>query len=192
MQMRLMVLCAVLLACARNEEEATSSDTTATMLDNGAADTAQPAAPLSDANILALLDRTHMADSAAGAVAAQKGTSADVRAFGRRMVREHHALRAEGERVARRLRITPQLPADDESEAEAQETLALLDSTARGADFDKAYIDYEVSYHLDVLETATKSMGLARETELKAYIQKVVPVFEAHLDGAKRLQSQTK
>src|SRR3954463_16229662 len=50
----------------------------------------------SDANIVALLDEANMADSSAGAIAVTKGTSSQVRDFGRRMTRDHHTLRAQG------------------------------------------------------------------------------------------------
>jgi putative membrane protein len=66
----------------------------------------------------------------------------------------------------------------------------LLNTTARGRDFDKAYVDHEVSYHLDVLETATTAMQLARATELKQFIQKLTPILQAHLDRAQALQAE--
>jgi putative membrane protein len=175
-------------ACQRGEEG--SRDTTATMLNGAPGDTAQPASPLTDENILALLDHASLADSAAGAIAADKGTSSGVRTFGRQMAREHHELRAEGERLAKSLRLIPTLPPGDESEGELQETLALLNTTARGRDFDKAYVDHEVSYHLDVLETATTAMQLARATEVKQFIQKLAPILQAHLDRAQALQAE--
>lgn len=185
------VTCLVVLAVAAcRPGEDGSQDTTEIMLDAAPGDTAQPAAPLTDANILALLNHANLADSAAGAIAADKGTGSGVRAFGRQMVRDHHDLRAEGERLAKSLRLTPTLPIGDESEGELQETLALLNTTARGRDFDKAYVDHEVSYHLDVLETATTSMQLARATELKQFIQKLAPILQAHLDRAQALQAE--
>jgi putative membrane protein len=176
-------------ACQRGGEP-TDGDTTQTMLYPGAGDTAQPAPPLSDANILALLERAHVTDSAAGALAVTKATNSELRAFARMMVRDHHVLRLEGERVARRLRLTPELPPGDESVAEMEATLAMLNGAERGQDFDKAYIDHEVAYHLDVLEAATAAMSLARETEVRAYIQKLAPMLRDHLDRAQALQGR--
>jgi hypothetical protein len=51
-------------------------------------------------------------------------------------------------------------------------------------------VDHEVSYHLDVLETATTAMELARATELKQFIQKLAPILQAHLDRAQALQRE--
>lgn len=175
-------------ACGREAEEQ-AADTTQSMLYPGR-DTAQPAPPLTDGNILALLDRASFTDSAAAAIAVQKATSSDLRAFARLMIRDHHLLRVEGERVARRLRIVPELPPGDESVAEMETILVMLNGAQRGRDFDKAYADHEVAYHLDVLEAATTAMQIARETEVRAYIQKLAPMLRDHLDRAQELQGR--
>jgi putative membrane protein len=187
----IVVMCLAALAtaaCRRGEDG--SRDTSATMLDGAPGDTAEPVAPVTDANILALLDHVNLADSAAGMIASSKGTSSGVRAYGRLMVGEHHALRLEGLQLAKSLKLTLALPPGDESEGELQETLALLNTTARGRDFDKAYVDHAVSFHLDVLEIATTAMQLARATELKQFIQKLAPILQAHLDRGQALQRE--
>src|SRR4051812_2856155 len=57
------------------------------------ADTAKAGGDLTDANIVYLLDRANLADSARGRLAQTKATSADVKSFGQLMMGEHHALR---------------------------------------------------------------------------------------------------
>jgi predicted outer membrane protein len=51
-------------------------------------------------------------------------------------------------------------------------------------------IDYEVTYHQAVLETATKALGAAQNQELKDLIQKAAPVIQKHLDRAKEIQQK--
>jgi putative membrane protein len=133
-----------------------------------------------------------MADSAAGALAATKGTSSAVRDFGRRMTRDHHTLRAKGEALAKKLKVTPTPPGDDNLVADAQKNMDNLNSTAKGKDFDKAYIDSEVDAHKKVLELATKAMGQAQSTELKNLIQQAAPVIKGHLDLAESIQKNLK
>ena len=59
-----------------------------------------------------------------------------------------------------------------------------------GAAFDKAYIDYEVVYHQQVLDAIDKTLvPSASNAELKALIVKVRPAFVAHLEHAKSLQA---
>lgn len=184
-----------MVACGKKENY--TPDTTAAS-STAAADTSAMAASSTtsvtwtDANIVAILDEANMADSAAGAVAAVKGTSASVRDFGKRMMRDHHALRAQGEALAKKLKVTPTPPSDDSTVADSQKNLDNMNSTAKGKDFDKAYIDHEVDYHKAVLETVTRAMGQAQSTELKNLIQKAAPAITAHLDLAESIQKNLK
>jgi putative membrane protein len=146
----------------------------------------------SDANIFALLDEANAADSTHGAVAATKGTSSAVRDFGKLMMRDHHALRVQGEALAKRLAITPVAPLGDSLPADVQKATDLLNTTAKGKDFDKAYIDHEVEMHKRVLEIVTQSMDAAESTELKYMIQKATPILQAHLDKVQSIQRDMK
>jgi putative membrane protein len=117
-------------------------------------------AALTDANIMALLDEANKADSSAGAVAAKKATSADVKTFAREMMKDHHRLRASGEKLAKQLKITPAPPANDPLAAAAQDETSALESAPKGAEFDRTYIEKEVSAHQavkDLLDQAHRS-----------------------------------
>jgi putative membrane protein len=186
---------ATLSAVACSKKENSSADTTAAsagMTDTSATASSTTSGTWTDENIFALLDEANAADSAAGAIAATKGTSAAVRDFGKRMMRDHHALRMQGEALAKKLKVTPTPPAGDNSMADSQKNLDNLNSTAKGKDFDKAYIDHEVEDHKAVLETATKAMSQAQSTELKNLIQKAAPVIQGHLDKAESIQKNLK
>ena len=181
------------VACSKKDNSGV--DTTAAsagMTDTSATASSTTSGTWTDENIFAVLDEANAADSAAGAIAATKGTSAAVRDFGKRMTRDHHALRQPGEALAKKLKVTPTPPAGDNSMADSQKNLDNLNSTAKGKDFDKAYIDHEVEAHKAVLETATKAMGQAQSTELKNLIQKAAPVIQGHLDKAESIQKNLK
>lgn len=177
--------------------------------DNGAADTAAESGTVTadtaaiaassrnaggwtDASIFALLDEANVADSSEGAIAATKGTSAAVRNFGKQMVGDHHKLRVQGEALAKKLKITPTPPADDNIPSDAQKEMDNLNTTAKGKDFDKAYIDGQVEDHKKVLELAVKAMAQAQSAELKNLIQKAAPVVQSHLDKAESIQKVLK
>jgi putative membrane protein len=183
-------------ACTKKDTNATdtgmASDTGMAAVDTGAM--AAPAAPaaLTDANIVYILDNANMLDSAAGSVAATKGTSADVRDFGKRMMRDHHSLRKQGLDLAAKLKVTPEAPASDDSKASYDKTMSTLNGATKGKDFDKAYIDNEVTYHQAVLQTATNAMNAAQNAELKNLIQKAAPAIQAHLDMAQSIQGKMK
>jgi putative membrane protein len=152
---------------------------------------ATPAAPaLTDANIAAILDNANMADSAAGSVAATKGTNAEVKTFGRDMMRDHHALRKMGQDLVKKLNVTPEMPAGDNSVAAAKAWQDSLNSMPKGTAWDKAYIDHEVAYHQAVISTAHTAEAAAQNAELKALIAKAIPNLESHLKKAQDIQSK--
>lgn len=188
-----------LAACKKGENYgATDTGKKDTGMAAATTDTGMAAAPapaptaLTDPNIVYILDNANMLDSAAGAVAATKGTAADVRDFGKRMMRDHHSLRKQGQDLATKLKVTPAAPPNDDSKAQFDKTMAMLNGAAKGKDFDKAYIDNEVEYHKSVLQTATSAMAAAQNAELKNLIQKAAPLIQAHLNEAEGIQKKMK
>jgi putative membrane protein len=182
-----------LAACSKKDASTTDTGIVATTDTGAAAMTPAPATPaptLSDANIVYILDNANMLDSAGGSVAAKKGTNAEVREFGQMMMRDHHQLRQQGQDLAKKLAVTPEAPANDDSQAQLDRTMTLLNGAAKGKDFDKAYIDNEVTYHKAVLEKATAAMNAAQNAELKNLIQKAAPAIQAHLDRAQSIQGK--
>lgn len=186
----------VLSACSKKEAGtgdtgmAATGDTGAMAMhaDTGMSPGVTPVAGLNDANIFFVLDNANMLDSAAGSVAATKGTNSEVRDFGKRMMRDHHQLRQQGQDLAKKVGVTPAPPATDSSAAQMQKAMSMLNGAAKGKDFDKAYIDHEVEMHKAVLETATAAMAAAQNAELKNLIQKAAPILQAHLDLAESIQ----
>ena len=183
-------------ACAKKDNSSADTSMAAsstTMGDTSSMSTNAPAAGTwSDANIFALLDEANAADSAAGAIAVTKATSSEVREFARRMTRDHHQLRAQGAALAKKLNVTPAAPSDDPVPAMAEGETNTLNSTAKGKDFDKAYIDAEVNAHKAVLDLATKAAGQTQNSELKNLIQKAAPVIQGHLTKAESIQKSLK
>jgi putative membrane protein len=183
---------ALLAACSKGESSADSArvaDSTAAA--TAAAPPPAPAAPaLTDPNIAAILDNANATDSSAGAIAATKATNAEVRTFARNMMRDHHALRKAGEDLVKKLNVTPALPAGDNSQAVATAWNDSLRALPKGAAFDKAYIDHEVTYHEAVLATAQSALGAAQNAELKNLIQKAAPNIQAHLEHARSIQAK--
>ena len=178
-------------ACSKKDNYA-GTDTSAASSTMSADTSAMAASSTSwsDANIFAILDEANIADSSAGSIAATKGTNSAVRDFGKRMMRDHHTLRAQGQALAKKLDITPAPPAEDPLASDVQTYTQTLTSTAKGKDFDKAYIDGEVDVHKKVLDIATKAAAQTQNTELKNLIQRAAPVIQGHLDLAESIQKK--
>jgi len=188
---------AVLALTACSKKESSSTDTTAASstvsADTSAMSAGAPAAGTwTDANIVALLDEANAGDSTASAVAATKGTAAAVRDFAKRMMRDHHQLRVQGQALAKKLNVTPAAPSNDPVTPAGQKEMDTLNSTAKGKDFDRAYIDAEVDIHKAVLDLATKAASQTQTAELKNLIQKAAPVIQGHLDKAESIQKTLK
>ena len=181
----LLVLASVVGACrGRSDTEGTNesasrTDTAAVGSKTGTAATQE----LTDANIAALLDEVYKADSAAGAVAVKKASSPAVKRFARMMMGEHHALRVAGEKVVKQAKMTPSAPANDPVAPLVQQETSVLDSTPAGAQFDRAYIDQEVTAHRAVKDLLERSEGEADNADLKAAIGQARPVVDRHLEG---------
>ena len=65
-----------------------------------------------DPTIVAIFDAANTWDMETGALGAARGTTKEVRDFGRMMVRDHRAVRQQGRDLAKRLGVHPTAPAD--------------------------------------------------------------------------------
>ena len=150
---------------------------------------AQGAAP-SDAQIAAIVVTANQVDIDAGKLAESKATSPDVKAFGKQMVADHTSVNKSATDLVTKLKVKPQdNPTAQSLKKGGQENVAKL-KTLRGAAFDKAYVDHEVVYHQQVIDAMDQTLiPSAQNAELKALLVKVRPLFVAHLDHAKMLQS---
>jgi putative membrane protein len=163
---------------------------TAAAKDSARPTTTTPKGGLTDSNLVFILDEANKADSAAGAMALKKAANADVKAFAKLMMAEHHALRAEGQELAKKLGVTPKPPERDPLAGYTRNEMSALQKTPKGPDFDRTYIDHEVSIHQAVLDFANQARVSTQRPELRDLIQKAIPVITKHLEQAQALQKQ--
>jgi len=167
---------------------ATGGDTTGAATDT----LAQPSASadLTDANIAALLDHANEADSSAGALASKKATNPQVKKFAVMMMADHHRLRTQGADLAKKLGLTPEPPANDPVTPLAQQEMAALEAAEKGLDFDRTYIQQEITAHRAVLDIADQAHDSADSAELKALIEQARPLIENHLKQAEAIEKE--
>jgi putative membrane protein len=171
-------------------EAPAATDTSAMAAPADTANAAATSVRYTDANIVALLDEANKADSSAGKFALGKAADPGVKQFAKLMMGEHHALRVQGQALAKKLKISPEPPANDPVQTAASSETSALQSAGTGAAFDKAYIDQEVTIHKAVLDLADKALGDTQTAELKALIEKAKPTIQKHLDKAEALQKK--
>jgi len=149
-------------------------------------------APLDDATIVAIFDAANGFDIETGTLGSTKGSSKEVRAVGASLARDHQAVRQQGRDLAKRLGVTPTPPAVNPFAAQHAQALAEL-KAKRGAAFDRAFLDHEIAYHQAVIDAVTKTLLPAiQNAELKAFVEKIAPAFQAHLDMCKAAKAQLK
>lgn len=147
----------------------------------------------SDAQIAHIVVTANQVDIDAGKLAESSGHSADVKAFGKRMVTDHTGVNKEAVALVKKLGVTPENNTTSESLKKGGEDNLKNLKSLKGAAFDKAYVDHEVAYHEQVLDAVDKVLiPNAKNGELKALLVKVRPAFVAHLEHAKQIQSKLK
>ena len=150
---------------------------------------AQGAGP-TDAQIAHIVVTANQVDIDAGKLAQSKGSNKDVKAFGKQMVTDHTGVNKQATALVKKLKVTPEDNSTSQSlKSGGEENVKHLKSL-KGAEFDKAYIDHEVTYHEQVLDAIDKTLvPNAKNEELKALIVKVRPAFVGHLEHAKQIQA---
>jgi putative membrane protein len=144
---------------------------------------------LSDAQIASIVVTANQVDIDAGKLAASKATNPEVKKFGQQMVADHTGVNKQATALVTKLKVTPEDNAASQSlKAGGDKNVENL-KNLKGAEFDNAYIDNEVTYHQAVIDAIDKTLvPSAQNAELKALLVKVRPAFVAHLEHAKRLQ----
>ncbi|HEV8409598.1 MAG TPA: DUF4142 domain-containing protein [Gemmatimonadaceae bacterium] len=146
---------------------------------------------LDDATIAAIFDAANTWDIETSEVAAKKSKNKDVLAFADMMIKDHTAVRKLGRDLVAKLKVTPTPPGKDFPLAiDHADAMKKLNSMT-GAEFDRFYIDHEVSYHQSVIDAVTKQLLPATQNaELKDLQNKVAPNFVAHLAAGKAVQAK--
>ena len=147
-------------------------------------------AALDDPTIVAIFDAANTADIETGLLAAERGHSKEVRAFGEMLARDHKQVRQTGRDLATKLGVTPTPPQDDAAAKAHAQAIKTLRSKS-GAEFDRAFLQHEVAFHKSVIDAVKSTLLPAiHNEELRALVVKVAPAFEAHMLAAQGLQNQ--
>ena len=148
---------------------------------------------VNDAQIASIVVTANQVDIDAGKLAATQGSNAEVKAFGKQMATDHAGVNKQAVALVTKLKVTPEDNPTSQSLKKGGEDNVKNLRSLKGAAFDKAYIDHEVTYHQAVLDAVDKTLiPNAKNEELKALIVKVRPAFVAHLEHAKMVKGQLK
>lgn len=146
-----------------------------------------------DPQIAAIVVAANQVDIDAGKLAESRSTNSEVKEFAKRMVTDHTGVNKQATELVTKLKVKPEENDTSKGLKSSGEANLKKLQALKGAEFDKAYADNEVTYHQTVLDAVDKTLiPSASNAELKNLLVKVRPAFVAHLEHAKHLQSSLK
>lgn len=146
---------------------------------------------MTDANIAAIVSVAGKLDIAYGTIAVSKSKNAKIREFAERMITDHSAVQRGAEELLKKLGVTPVENDTSRGLAENGEKVKARLKSLKGAEFDRFYIDNEVAYH-ELVVNAVENVLIknAKNAELKATLESVLPLFVRHLEHARMIQKE--
>lgn len=146
-----------------------------------------------DAQILAFASAANKGEIAEGKLAESKATNPKVKAFARQMVADHSAMLTQGNAFAKKNNITPDSSKSDvqDLQKDSQKEMQDLTSNAKGADWDKNFVDKEIDGHQKVLQTLQQAQNSTQNAQLKDMLTKATAKVQEHLQKAQALKDST-
>jgi putative membrane protein len=123
-----------------------------------------------------------VAEVEAGKLAEEKGTAADVKAFGAMMVKDHTAANDKLKAIADAKKIEVSTDAELMDKAKAM----ILDLRSAKS-FDQAYANNQVKAHEATIEIFEDEVKNGNDDQLKTFATETLPKLKAHLEQAKAL-----
>jgi putative membrane protein len=129
-----------------------------------------------DKNFIHAAAQGGMTEVKLGELAAQKAMRDDVKAFGKRMVKDHSAINNDLKALAAQKGVT--LP--DSLDAKHQ---AMVDKMAAlsGSEFDNAYIASMIKDHKADAKEFKAISAETKDADIKSFVDKSIPVVDGHL-----------
>jgi putative membrane protein len=190
-----LMLAAGLAAC---KKEAPATDTTAMMGDTTAAAAAMTTTPGASKwtapSTVGFAWAANNAEIEAGKLAETKATNADVKAFGKTLVTDHTKMLNDVNSLASQQSVTPDTTMDDVKDlmGHSRDELKDLTDKAKGADWDKDFIDKMVDDHQKVLEKLQDAVKNTTDSTLTKALTEASGKVQEHLTKAQELQAKMK
>jgi len=138
-----------------------------------------------DSEYVTMAAEVDMKEIELGKLAQQKGSNAEIKAFGKMMVDQHTTSSATTKALATKKNITLPMGTTDKMK-EAMDEL----NKKTGKEFDEAYVDMMVDSHQMTIEKIEKASENAKDEEIRMWAANMLPVLRTHLDHAKKLDEK--
>jgi len=122
-----------------------------------------------------------------GQLASQRAADPEVKKFGEMMVTDHGKANKELMAVAQQMGV--QVPAHQNAEHQAEYSKF---ATLKDRAFDQAYVKHMVDDHKKDVEEFKKASESAKDSRLRSFASKTLPVVREHLTKAEQIASRLK
>lgn len=137
---------------------------------------------LNDAQIADIAYTAGVIDINAANQALDKSRNMDIRMFAQEMVADHTAVNDKATALLKKLGVTPEPNPVSKSLSDAAKEKLNDFGKLSGANFDRAYINNEVAFHMKVDDTLRSTLiPGAQNSELKDLLKSGLKIFEEHL-----------
>ena len=144
------------------------------------------AAGMDDNAIVGMMSGANAAEIGAGQVAAEKAQNADVRQFATMMVQDHQRMQGQVDSLVSTMNLGS-APVPDSLTRHLEQVRTQLQGQAAGAEFDRAYMQSQVTDHQNTLNALRAAQPAAQNAQLRALIDAAIPAVEGHLERARTI-----
>jgi len=140
---------------------------------------------LTDEGFVMKASAAGLAEVNAGLAASKRASSAEVKEFAERMVKDHGKANKELLALADKKRIRVARTMDAKHSAAIDKMIKLS-----GGDFDREYMEGQVKDHEKAVELFEKQSKSGKDAELKEWAEKTLPTLKEHLKIAKDVKDK--
>jgi putative membrane protein len=180
-------------AAARTDSAAgrVDSATTANTMATDSANRARTAGTWTNDHIFGYVHNANNGEIALGKLASTKATNSQVKAFASQMVKDHQAMMSEAHALMGKVNATADSTWDDAKDlaGDGSEKLKELTDKAKGADWDKNYIESQVDMHQRVLDKLQDAVKNSSDTTITAALSKSTAKVQEHLTKAQSIKA---
>ena len=137
-------------------------------------------------------ETANQGEIALGKLGETKATNSEVKAFAKEMVTDHTKMLTESKALAAKLKATADTTADDVKDlmGHGRDELKDLTDKAKGADWDKNYMDKMVDDHQTVLGKLQDAAKSNSDTTLTKALSDATAKVQAHLTKAQAIRAK--
>jgi len=181
-------------AAARTDSAAGRLDSTAMAKTDSGMNMAHNAGSWTNDHIFGFAHNANAGEIALGKLASTKATNAKVKEYGAEMVKDHQAMMKDAHALMEKVKATADSTWDDAKDLAnaGNDKLKELTEKAKGADWDKNYIDNQVDAHQKVLGKLQDAAKATTDTTVAAGLAKATAKVQEHLTKAQSIQAGLK